>query len=109
MAAANVSPRRLRAEVLSSPLTDFRGYRLAVDCATQSCDGERIHTIVNLIRIHRRQPQTVDDLVARLRCCVCGRPPAVVILETGPDVATRGRMRRLSLRGRELMQPDRNW
>ena len=109
MAAANASPRGLRAEVLSSPTADFRSYRLAVDCLTQSCGGERIYSIANLIRIHRRQPQTVDDLVARLRCHVCGAPPSVVILETGPELATRGRMHRLSLRGPELMQPDRNW
>ena len=108
MAAANASARALRAAALSSPAAEFASFRLVIDCGASACDGERIYPVANLLRTDGQQ-QTLARLVGRLRCQVCGRPPVMVVLETGPEVATRGRMHRLSLRGPELMQPDRNW
>ena len=44
--------RGARNAVMSSRLGDFAGYRLAVDCDSPGCDGERFYNVADLARLH---------------------------------------------------------
>lgn len=42
---------------------------------------------------------TIGAVLRRLRCRMCGTKPKVVVIETGPEVNARGRLRRATLLG----------
>ena len=85
----NASERGTRNAVLNSRLGDFAGYRLAVDCGTPECGGERTYEIEQLARMHG-PAMLMGRVVVRLRCRVCGRAPLSCAIETGPQLAARG-------------------
>jgi hypothetical protein len=108
MAAANASTRGQRTAVLASPVSEFAGWRLAVDCGNAACGGERAYAISALAAMHGGQ-HTVGALLLRLRCRGCGQGPRSVFIETGPELSARGRLRRLALRGPDDERQDRNF
>ena len=95
---ANASERAQRQAVLNSTMWEFAGWRLAVDCGTRECGGERAYLIAELASLYGRQIK-VGAVIRRLRCRECGRAPKTCAIETGPEIAQRGRMRRLALTG----------
>ncbi len=94
----NASERAVRNAVLSSTLREFEGYLLASDCGTETCGGERLYDIAELARMYG-PGMRVAALIARLRCHRCGARPRSCFIQTGPELARRGRMRRLALMG----------
>ena len=96
--AANASPERVRREVLSSPVREWTAFRLAFDCGSRGCWGER--TIgLKAASTKLGGNVTVAQIITRLRCAACGKPPRFVHLETAPEMASRGGWRRLALQG----------
>jgi hypothetical protein len=95
----NASERGTR-NVLNSRLGDFEGYRLAVDCGAPECGGERVYSVADLARLYGART-LMGRAVVRLRCRSCGGPPVACAIETGPQLAARGRMRRMALIGPE--------
>ena len=91
--AANASPERVRREVLC-----WTGYRLAFDCCSHVCWGERTVGL-RVFAAKGHGDVTVGRIIARLRCTACGKPPRSVHLETGPEMASRGGWRRFALQG----------
>ena len=108
MAAANASPRAQRLAVLGSPVAEFVGWRLAIDCGTADFGGERAYAVAALVATHKGA-RTIGQLVQRLRCHRCGRTPLSVYLEIGPEMATRARFRRVALIGPDDPSQSRNW
>jgi hypothetical protein len=108
MAAANASARGLRTAVLTSPVSDFQGWRLALDCGRPACGGERVYAVAAWVQLHGGQ-HTVGAMLTRVRCRVCGQAPRTVYLETGPELSARGRLRRVALRGPEDERQGRNF
>jgi hypothetical protein len=102
----NVSPRATRQAVLESRISEFAGFRLAVDCGTATCGGERTYGLAELARMCRGDMR-VRALITRLRCHKCGGAARACFIETGPELAARGRMRRLALVGRDDGDPGR--
>ncbi len=92
----NTSERGVRNAVMNSRLREFEGYRLAVDCGNAACGGERVYDIGELARMHGAD-KLMGVLVARMRCHRCGGRPVSCFIETGPELAQRGRMRRMAL------------
>ena len=62
----NRSHDRERREVLPSPLSNWAGHVLTVDCGTQSCGGPRALEVDALIHLHGDRP-----VVALLGCLWC--------------------------------------
>ena len=102
----NATERAMRQGILSTPLGEFHGYCLAVDCGTPTCGGERTYTISNLAQLYG-EAMTMSRVVVRLRCRICGGSVRSCFLETGPELAQRARMRRVSLIGREGVRTER--
>ena len=96
--AANASPERVRREVLCSPVRDWTAYRLAFDCGSRGCWGERTVGL-RAAAAKLGGDVAVGRIIARLRCTTCGKPPRFVHMETGPDMASRGAWRRVALQG----------
>ena len=97
--AANASPEKVQREVMCSPLRQWTLYRLAFDCGDRACWGERTIDL-GAVAARRGGDVLVANVVDRLRCASCGRPPRTVFLETGPRInAQRGGWRRVMLRG----------
>jgi hypothetical protein len=67
MAAANASARGQRAAILSSPLHEFSGFLLAVDCCGPECRGELSFAIAELANFYGRD-RTVGQVLRRMRC-----------------------------------------
>jgi hypothetical protein len=104
MAAANASARGQRAAILSSPLSEFRGFCLSVDCLAPECRGERTYSIAALAACYNKR-WTVGDVLRRMRCAGgCGRRVGAAWLITGPDLNTRVRPRRVPLWGPEARE-----
>jgi hypothetical protein len=102
----NASERAFRSAVLASPVRDFDGYRPAVDCGNPACGGERIYNVTDLARLYGNA-MLIGRVVIRLRCRVCGEAARSCFIETGAELAQRGRMRRVALVGREKADPGR--
>ena len=97
MAAANASARGLRRAILESPLREMHGFRLAVDCRSAGCRGERTYLIVELARAFGANV-TVGEVLRRMRCTHgCGGRVLVASIETGPAINARARPRRVPL------------
>jgi hypothetical protein len=104
--AANASAREHRRAVLESPLAEFSGWLLALDCGAPQCRRDRVYALAELAGMVGAQT-TVGALLRRLRCHECGGRPSAVFLETGPELAARGRLRRVALTGpEERVRPD---
>jgi hypothetical protein len=92
--------------VLESPLVEFTGWNLAVDCGAPQCRRDRLYNMEELAGTIGRQT-TIGVLLRRLRCRDCGGRPSAVFLQTGPEMAARGRARRVALTGpEERVRPD---
>lgn len=75
----NRSTSRARANVLAALLSGFARHLLEVDCGPGCpCPTGRMHRIANLLA--RYPSATVGDVVSRLKCGVCRKPPASIIL-----------------------------
>ena len=96
--AAKASPERVRREVLCSPVRDFTGYRLAFDYGNRACWGERTIDL-GAVAARRGGDVAIGNVITRLRCAGCGRPPRTVFLENGPAMAERRMWRRFMLQG----------
>ena len=92
----NASERAVRNAVLNSPIRELDGYRLAIDCGRQECGGERVYDLTALGRLHGPDV-TVAGVVRRMRCQRCNGTVVRCAVETGPALAARGRMRRITL------------
>src|SRR5690242_546120 len=64
--AANASARGHRRAVLESPLADFTGWLLAVDCGAPQCRRDRVYALAELAGMVGRQT-TAGALLRRLR------------------------------------------
>ena len=64
----------LATAVLRSPLEEFAGSKLAVNCRSPGCPRGRAHDVAGLSRFYRGL--TVFQAISRMRCETCGRPPA---------------------------------
>ena len=93
---ANASERAVRNAVLNSPMRELDGYRLAIDCGRPECGGERVYELAALGRLHGPET-TVASVVRRMRCQRCAGAVVRCAVETGPALAARGRMRRITL------------
>lgn len=49
---ATASERGTRNAVLNSRIDDFADYRLALDCGTPECGGERVDAVPDLARLY---------------------------------------------------------
>jgi hypothetical protein len=94
VAAVNASPQRMRAEILSYPVTIFERRRLTIGYGDPACGGVHIYSIGSLIRTHSGRG-TLDDLVCppavpSMRACTCcGRAGnGAGASNTGPDEPT---------------------
>ena len=96
--AANANPERVRREVLCSPVRDWTHYRLAFDCGSRGCSGERTVGL-RAFAAKGYGNATVANIITKLRCTTCGKPPRFVHLETGPEMASRSGWRRFPLQG----------
>jgi hypothetical protein len=96
----NASERGVRNAVMNSRLHEFGGYRLAVNCGTATCGGERVYAVADLARMHGPD-KLMGVLVVHMRCHRCGGRAVSCFIETGPELAQRGRMRRMALIGPE--------
>jgi hypothetical protein len=67
----NVSPRKALARVLASPVAEWRGWHLAIDCGTPSCTRGRRYRMDDLAEFWPEE--TIAALLRRLVCQVCGR------------------------------------
>jgi hypothetical protein len=101
--AANASARGQRAAILSAPLTEFRGFCLAVDCLTDGCRGERSYTMAALAACYSGR-WTVGEALRRMRCGGCGGRVSAAWLVTGEELNTRIRPRRVPLWGPEAKE-----
>ena len=80
----NITPGKRGADGLRLPLTDFVGWRLAVDCGAPGCARGRAYDVRQLAGMHRGL--TVADVLRRLRCNACGGAPASASIRPGPDM-----------------------
>ena len=85
---------------------EFAGYRLAVDCGNAECGGERISHIAELARLHGERT-LMGRVVIQRRCRSRAGAPVACAIETGPELASRGWMRRLGLIGPESREDGR--
>lgn len=76
--AHNLSPSKLRSDVLAAPLEVYRGWLLEVGCDGDRCPFGRSHRVDALVK--RYPGVTVGAVLLRLKCVTCGRGPAVVVL-----------------------------
>ena len=88
----NRSLRKVRSDVLASPLANYLGHLLEIEC----CPGcvyptSRVYRIDNLAS--RYPAATVGDVAQRLRCGVCRKLPETIILVEVMQA------RRMALRG----------
>ena len=67
MAAANASARGQRVAIMASPLRELDGFRLAVDCRSAGCRGERTYLIAELAASFGAST-TVSEFLRRMRC-----------------------------------------
>ena len=89
----------MRREITCSPVAQWTQYRLAFDCGTRECWGERTIDL-GAVAARRGGEVLVAHVMNQLRCASCGRAPRTVFLETGPRMsAQRGGYRRFMLRG----------
>ena len=65
-----------------------------------------LSTLSNLAQLYG-EAMTMHRVVVRLRCRICSGPVRSCFLETGPELAQRARMRRVSLIGREGGREER--
>ncbi len=75
--AHNRSPSKIRADVLGSPLAVHSGWTIEVDCGG-SCPRGRLYRVQALVRAHGKR--TVDHVIRRFRCQVCGAGAITVVL-----------------------------
>jgi hypothetical protein len=61
--AANATARAHRRAVLESPLGDFEGWLLAVDCGAPDCRRNRAHDLQELARVLGRQVVTMGAVL----------------------------------------------
>ena len=92
--AANASVRAQRRAVLESPLRDFEGWLVAVDCGGPGCRRDRVYSLADLAGLYGGTV-TVGEVVRRLRCQECGGRAQKATLRTG--IAHRGMARSLEL------------
>jgi hypothetical protein len=104
--SANATVRGARHAVLESPLGDFAGWRLAVDCGTSDCRRDRAYDLGELARVLGSRI-TMGAVLRQLRCQTCGARPDSVFLEAGDEMQARGHARRVALTGpEERVRPD---
>ena len=82
---------------MDAPAQQFAAYFIELDCQVQDCRGPRTYQVRGLATIY--QAETMRDLVARLKCSECGRPPAKAILWSDNPWSGSPRLRRLALLG----------
>ena len=63
---------------MNAPAQQFAAYFIELDCQARECRGPRTYQVRGLVMIY--QAGTMRDLVARLECSECRRPPARAIL-----------------------------
>ena len=99
--SANASPRAQRYAVLESPLRDFDGWLIAIDCGNPECRRDRIYSLGELAGFYGGTVK-VAEVLRRLRCQDCGGGVAKATLLSNLPT---GRYRPRSL---ELL-PGTNW
>lgn len=78
----NVSVRKRTSIVMRSPLADFRGWRLAVECGGRTCPPQRAYDVTQLAAAY--PVCTVGDAIRRMRCHGCSGSPVSAVLEPAP-------------------------
>jgi hypothetical protein len=84
----NISVRKRTGIVMRSPISDFAGWSLLVDCGGPQCSRDRLRDVAALAREHPER--TVAGTLHRMRCRTCGRGTALARLVPGPDMDTCG-------------------
>ena len=85
MAAANATPHGQRVAILASPLRELDGFRLAVDCRSAGCRGERTYLVAELATSFGANT-TVGEVLRRMRCAHgCGGRVVAAWLDTEVD------------------------
>jgi len=100
--AHNRSLRRILHDVLTSPASQFTAHFLEVDCGGPVCARGRVYQVAGLVGVYR--PETVAEMVRRLRCSVCGGGVVRVTLWSDPPARRTLRTRRLVLVGSEATE-----
>jgi hypothetical protein len=81
-----VSARRRTSRTMASPLSNFVGWRLVIDCAGSRCPWGWAYDVSQLAELYRGV--TVSAALRRMRCSQCGCSPATAALKS-PDGDTR--------------------
>ncbi len=75
----NISKRKRHSSVMSSPLADFAGWRLEIECGGERCPTGRAYPVKDMASFW--PGLTVSQTIMRMRCELCGqKPPAEVRL-----------------------------
>jgi hypothetical protein len=72
---------------MTSPLADFHGWNLEVDCGGPQCARGRTYDVDGLAVIY--PGRTVAAAIHRMRCSACGRAPVIVRLIPRGEVKQR--------------------
>ena len=93
--AHNRSDRKIISDVLASPAAQFSSWCLEVDCLGRHCARGRCYIVGDLVGVYR--PDTMGELMRRLRCGMCKSMPAHVVLWSDLPAQRTTRTRRVAL------------
>jgi hypothetical protein len=83
----NISSRKRSSLVMTSPLADFRGWNLEIDCGGPQCARGRTYDVGGLAGVYK--DRTVAGALHRMRCSSCRRAPVLARLIPRGEVELR--------------------
>jgi hypothetical protein len=78
-----MSARRRTSRIMASPLCNFVGWRLVIDCAGSRCPRGRAYDVSQLAELYRGV--TVSAALRRMRCSQCRCSPAAAAVKSPYD------------------------